>query len=402
MYQEKKSFHSLISAKSILPLDSVAFAAVPEELIEKSKMTKDVFIKEIMHNAPLISVILDTVFGRIGVMLIPIIYEELYHDNNLAGALQNAIVLAKTCGAKCASLTGLIPSATNYGLDIKIDYENSNFLLTTGHGTTVSAIVLNIEYALASTKRNIELEAIACVGLGSIGLTTLYLMLSVLKHPKKLILCDIFSKRKELENIKHKILNDFNYKGEVLIAQSLTGELPELIYSNATLLIGATNIPNIVSTTSLKPGTIIVDDSAPHIFDYSSCLKRFKEQKDILVLQGGKLTLPASINFFYSDIAELASPKKKLEKISRDKSNEIMGCTLGSILPLISDTILPTLGVVHTNTAVSYYNFLKERKIIASSLQCKDYYYKKNDIEKFSTLELPNSNGLCSGASNSS
>ena len=389
-YQEKKSFSSLISAKSILPLDSVAFAAIPEELMEKNMVTKDVFIKEIMHNSSLISVILDTFLGRIGVMLIPIVYEEIYQDNNLDDALQNAISLAKTCGAKCASLTGLIPSATNYGLDIKTDSENSNFLLTTGHGTTVSAIVLNIEYALASTKRNIELETIACVGLGSIGLTTLQLMLSVLKHPKKLILCDIFSKRKELENIKHKILNDFNYKGEVLIAQSSTGELPELIYRNATLLIGATNIPDIVSTDSLKPGTIIVDDSAPHIFDYSSCLKRFKEQKDILVLQGGKLTLPAPIKFFYSDIAELVSSKEKLEKMSCDRPNEIMGCTLGSILPLVSNTILPTLGIADTKTSISYYNFLKERKIIASSLQCKDYYYKKNDIEKFTAIELPN------------
>lgn len=65
---------------------------------------------------------------------------------------------------------------------------------------------------------------------------------------------------------------------------------------------------------------------------------------------------------------------------------EIMGCVLGSILPLASNKTPATLGLVETKTAISYYNFLKDQRIKGSSLQCEDYYYQQNDIAKFTDI----------------
>lgn len=381
---EKESFVSLILSKSIKGLDSVAFGTISHEMIEEMGITKEILVDEIMKNQPFLCSILDTFLGRIGLILIPVSYEEIYEDINLVNFLQDAINLASSCGAKCASLTGLIPSATNYGFDI--NKNNTNCLITTGHAATVASMVLNIKHVLHSTKRDLKQETVAYIGLGSIGLATLQLMLSVANQPKKLILCDLFSKKEDLENIKYMLLNNFNYKGEILIEKSLTGDIPELIYKDATLLIGATNIPNIVSYNLLKPKTIIVDDSAPHIFDLVKCLQRFKEQKDIFVLQGGKLTLPYKMYTSIFNIPKLSYFNKKVTKVINLKSSEIMGCTLGSILPIVSDKILPTLGKIDLKTSLAYYDFLINKKITASSLQCGNYYYTQDDIKNFVEL----------------
>ncbi|WP_425362758.1 hypothetical protein [Candidatus Tisiphia endosymbiont of Hybos culiciformis] len=387
IFPKEESLVSLVTSKKILSLDSIALGSIGLSTIQNSGMSKTDFIGKIMHNQSSSDIVIDTFLGRIGVFVIPIVSEEIYNDDGLVNALQDAIALAELCGAKCASLTGLIPSATNYGYDIKAKNKNPNFLITTGHGTTTSAMVLNIEHVLDSTRRNIELETLACIGLGSIGLTTLQLMLSVLKHPKKLILCDIFSKLGELEKISHMLSSHFNYKGEILIAESINCKLPELVYNEATLLVGATNVPNIVSHNLLKPGIIIVDDSAPHIFDPLNCIERFKKQKDILVLQGGKLTLPVPIHFTYYYDNSLGIGKTELEEVMvHSNLYEIMGCVLGSILPLASNKTPATLGLVETKIAISYYNFLKEQRIKGSSLQCEDYYYQQNDIVKFTNI----------------
>jgi predicted amino acid dehydrogenase len=384
IYRKNKSLISLITSNQIAGLDSVAFANISSHDIQNIGIDQSTYTAEIMNDQPLLFAILDTFFGRIGLVLIPIAHEEIYNNSNaLLHEINKAISLAKISGAKCASLTGLIPSATNYGYDLKIESNNSDFLVTTGHGTTVSAMIFNIEHVLNNVKRSIALETIAFVGLGSIGLTTLKLMLSVLTHPKKLIICDMFSKLKDLEQIASKLSLDFNYQGEVVVAGSVGFNVPQLIYDEATLVVGATNIPNILSTDLLKPGTIIVDDSAPHIFDPTTCIARFTKQKDVLVIQGGKLTLPTQTHFTYNYNLKSIFSKERFKKIISVKLNEIMGCTLGSVLPLASNNIPTTLGIVELEVATLYYKFLKKQRITASSLQCEGYYYKQDDIKQF-------------------
>jgi len=375
---------SFIKMNSYPPLDSIAFAEVYDDFAEKIGVSADFLINKIMKNKPFLYSVLDTMYGRIGVVLLPVKNKEVYISDSLLSIINEGISFAKSCGAKCASLTGLLPSATDYGNDI-VQYArengNSSFSLTTGHGSTIAAIVINIESILYQVKRNINKEVVSYVGLGSIGILTLNLMLLTLSHPKKIILCDLFSRRVDLEKIRDSLIINFGYDGEIHIAVGYdsNGHLPRIIYDEATLIIGATNVPNIVSTKLLKPGTIIIDDSAPHIFDLESCLSRFKNKKDILVLQAGKVTLPITISSILNDLEHSAIYETK----TCDNRNEIMGCTFGSILPLVSIKTCCTIGLVDLQIANAYYVFFLKEKVSASSLQCGQYYYTTQDLYEF-------------------
>jgi predicted amino acid dehydrogenase len=372
----KESLEVLIKNGNQPLLDSVALGSFLNHDLKMSKSDTKSFITDVMNNNPTLTAVLDTCLGRIGLITLPVLYEEIYLDDNLVQYVEQAVTLAESLGAKCVSLTDLIPSATNYAKAINTK-EDENVLLSTGHGVTVAAMVLRM------ANRDTALETVAFVGLGSIGLSTLELMLSVLKHPKKLILCDIYNKQQMLHDIHERIINHYHYKGEVVIAIPTALELPSIIYQEASMIIGATNIPNIIETPKLKPGTVIVDDSYPHIFDVDSCLIRVQEKKDIIVIHGGILTLPEpiSITFDHRFNSYFDAVKSRYE-------HEIMGCIVGSILPLIDKRILPTIGIVKSEIATSYYSALKENGIKSSSLQCESYHYTSDIIENFSQITI--------------
>ena len=205
----------------------------------------------------------------------------------------------------------------------------------------------------------------------------------MLKHPRESILCDVFNKQQELKKIYERVVNFHNFKGEISIVNPTGLEMPRLIYQEANIIIGATNIPNIVVTSMLKPGTIIVDDSYPYIFDVESCLERVSKTNDIIVMHGGILTLPKPATLL---IDYRLKKYSEHESISSDYKSEVMGCILGSILPLIDNRLLPTLGILKPEIAVLYYEVLKKKGIKGSSLQCAHYHYSKIDIEKFSQI----------------
>lgn len=374
---------NLIKNKKIKKIDSIAIANIFTNEIEAIGITKEEYIKSIMYESSELFAILETSLGRIGLCLIPVVHEEVYTNDKLLSEISKLIYKSIPAGTKSASLTGLIPSATNYGKDI--NNIPHGFIMTTGHGATVSAMVLNLENIMYITGRDISNEVIAFVGLGSIGLTTLRLVLTVLKHPKKILICDLFSKYLDLENIKLEICSELRFKGKVEIVQSENFDTSNEIYQSK-LIIGATNVPGILNTQKLKSGTIILDDTAPHIFDFNEVIDRFRKTTDILAIQGGKLMLPKEIKFTHNPAIKTLFSDERNKKIQSLNKNEIMGCTLGSILPQVSNLTPATIGKVQTSTAESYYNFFKMHNIKASLPQCMEYYYTKDEITKFSTF----------------
>ena len=107
-------------------------------------------------------------------------------------------------------------------------------------------------------------------------------MLRYLPHPAEIILCDVYSKFDFLSQTRQKIIDEFDFRGKVHIALSQPTVPPEIY--KATLIIGATNVPDILDITQLQPGTMIVDDSAPHCFRLEDAIQRFEEHADILFL----------------------------------------------------------------------------------------------------------------------
>src|SRR5439155_18327306 len=201
--------------------------------------------------------------------------------------LDEAVQVASCIGAQVVSLTGLLPSATDYGaalvryLGDRIEPRISN-----GHGTTIAAVGLSIEAALAAAGRPMCRERVGVLGLGSIGRGTLELVLRCMSAPAALILCDVHRQRESLDAIAGRV-RMLGFQGPVHVVTS-AGPVPDDFYG-ATLIVGATNAATVLDVNRVRPGTVIVDDSAPHCFDPAVARRRMESAADLVVAEGGMI-----------------------------------------------------------------------------------------------------------------
>ncbi|HEY9296096.1 MAG TPA: non-ribosomal peptide synthetase, partial [Phormidium sp.] len=295
---EQRSLLSLFAVGKIASVDSAALGYIPLSLLKETNLTRDEILQDWFDNLPMWDADMETKWGRIAGLTLPIFEDELYSDQQtLVQMVVESLEMAGRIGAKTVSLTGLIPSATDYGREIAKAIEGRNDLpkITTGHATTCSTVVLTIKKILQISNRSLQREKVAFIGLGSIGINTLRLMLKCLPHPQSIIVCDIYSKLESLQNLQRELSGDLGFRGSVQIAtSSSSSELPREIY-DATLIIGATNVPDILDIKRVKPGTLIVDDSGPHCFSPEQAIERFEKHKDILFTEGGALHAPDPI-----------------------------------------------------------------------------------------------------------
>jgi predicted amino acid dehydrogenase/acyl carrier protein len=376
---EQRSLLSLLAVGKIAPVDSAALGYLPLSLLKETKLTRDEVLQKWFDNLPMWDAVMETKWGRIAGLTLPIFEDELYSDQQtLVERVIEALEMAGRIGAKTVSLTGLIPSGTDYGRAIAKAIEGRNDLptITTGHATTCSSVVLTIKKILQISNRSLQGEKVAFIGLGSIGINTLRLMLKCLPHPQSIILCDIYSKQESLQNLQRELSDDLGFRGSVQIAiSSSSSELPSEIY-DATLIIGATNVPDILDIDRLKSGTLIVDDSGPHCFSPEQAIKRFEKHKDILFTEGGALHAPDSIE------TVIYLPQLMKKNMAEDSwSNEfkptnplnIMGCVMSSLLSSRFDNIKPTVGLPNLETCVQHYEGLERLGFQAADLHCEGY-----------------------------
>lgn len=374
---EQRSLLSLFAVGKLAPVDSAALGYLPPSLIQETSLSRHQFLVDWLDNLPMWDSVMETKWGRIAGLTLPIFEDELYSDQHkLVQLVIEALEMAGRAGAKTVSLTGLIPSATDYGRAIAQAIEGRNDLpkITTGHATTCSTVVLTIKKILEVSQRSLEQEKVAFIGLGSIGISTLRLMLKTLPHPESIILCDIYSKLNFIESVQQELMNAYGFQGQIQIATSAS-ELPPEIY-DATLIIGATNVPDILDIKLLKPGTLIVDDSGPHCFSSEQAIKRFEEHKDILFTEGGVLqaTHPIKTVLYLPEWIKNNLTEDLWESDFKPTNpHNITGCVLSSLLSSRFDDMKPTVGLVDVETCVQHYQGLERLGFQAADLHCEGY-----------------------------
>ena len=149
-----------------------------------------------MPRSVALDLIVETPLGSVGLFMLPLTTNQVTSGRTSAApapcrrhaaclglrrALRGAdrpdslgdAAMARQCRRACGAKRDLAPS-------------------TTGHATTVAAVVLNLAALLGEAGRGIEDETVMFYGIGSIGLGALRLMLDVLPHPAELHLCDPF------------------------------------------------------------------------------------------------------------------------------------------------------------------------------------------------------------------
>jgi len=252
--------------------------------------------------------------------------------------------------------------------------------ITTGHATTGASVVMAVKGILQKGGRVIEQERVGFIGIGSVGITTLRLMLKCLPHPKEITLCDIYSKIEFLEKIRKDILNDTGFRGKVHIAAS-HGMTPSEIY-NSSLIVGATNVPDILDISRVKAGTMIVDDSAPHCFVSELAIQRLRSQEDILFTEGGVLRSPYAVNhlIYLPRHLEKSIPLSDMPNLG---TNEITGCIFSGLLSSRFEDIKPTVGLTEMDVCLQHYGILDRLDFQSADLHCEEYVLPKELILNF-------------------
>jgi amino acid adenylation domain-containing protein len=371
---ERRSLLSLFAVGKIAPVDAAAISYLPNEFLESNDaQTRDQIIHQGLDNLPLWYSVLETKWGRIALLLIPKFANEVY-SNDLLDNIIDAMEMAGRIGARTVSLTGLIPSATDYGCAIKDRKDLPT--VTTGHATTTATVIMTIKKMLNLTNRDITKERIAFLGLGSIGYNSLRLMLRVLDHPAEIILCDI--------NRDVLTTAELNFDGKIRILVAEGNSVPDEIY-DASMIIGATNVPDILDINKVKPGTMIVDDSAPHCFMPEIAIERFKNKADILFSEAGVMKSAEPI------IEQLHLPRNLEDQISntqlkyllKHNPSEITGCIFSSLQTSVFEDIKATTGTIEEQETVKAYENLCSLNFEAADLHCEEYILSEEGIEKF-------------------
>lgn len=387
---ERRSALSLFALDKIAPVDAASLS-----YLIASDFSEPQVVKTWFADLPFCRRIIDTFLGRTASIVLPCFDTELYTDEaKLVRVILDGLRLAKQLGARTVSLTGLLPSATQYGRTIQTTAGEIPGLppVTTGHATTAATVVLTVKRILEESQRDLTQECVGVLGLGSIGMASLYLMLHRLPHPREIILCDLYSKLPALERVKQDIMTKFGFRGPVHIGQAYEKQsAPPALYE-ATLIIGATNIPAILDVDRLHPGALIVDDSGPHCFDPALAIKRLHEQNDILFTEGGVLQLPYKLQETRFLPQELSQQKElvDLERVFAKNWTHhplyMTGCIFSGLLSSHFEQLQPTVGIVETETSGQHYEKLEQLGFQAAGLHCEEYTISPEQIRRFRNL----------------
>jgi hypothetical protein len=242
--------------------------------------------------------------------------------------------------------------------------------------------VLSLRGMLEATGTDISAERLAVLGAGSIGVSALRLLLNLGQHPAELLLCDIYERRAELAQLRDELVTQHGFNGKVQLIGS-RGQAPEEIY-RASLIIGATNVGNVLDVDALLPGTKIVDDSAPHCFDVQKAITRLERQGDILFTEGGLLRASSRIDEVrYIPHPDLKpNPFRALHVFARAE-DEIMGCVLSGLLAHRFPQARPTLGLMDLSTCRHELSRLTQLGFRSARLSCLNYFLPAEAIRAF-------------------
>src|SRR6185312_10819453 len=116
----------------------------------------------------------------------------------------------------------------------------------------------------------------------------------------------------------------------------------------------------ILDIGRVAPGTIVVDDSAPHAFRSDEAMRRFEERGDILVNEGGLLRAPEPlpIRAYVPDELEPWLRAGLMQLVAQSDPRLITGCILSGLLSARFAHLTPTIGLVGRRAALDHYETL--------------------------------------------
>ncbi|MCA0350575.1 MAG: amino acid adenylation domain-containing protein [Chloroflexi bacterium] len=298
--------------------------------------------------------VLQTPIGASAMLCLPWFAEELHSENapQLEAEIAKGMLLAQTQGVRCVSLAGMLPALSGYGFGVLRLLAGNNQAtpaLTTGHATTVVAVIQTIEAALKATGRLLEGCTMAFVGLGSIGQAVLQVLLKTLPHPRSLILCDTTGHVPRLKALAQSLAQDLGYQGTIRVMAS-EGKVPAAIYQ-AQVIVAATSSPEIIDVERLQARTIVIDDSFPACLDTGAAIQRMQRAGDVLIVGGGQLACGPSLRTIDLPIDNPGLRQRIMAEVIPDSA---ASCQLEALLWAADPNLPLTHGLVSADAALRY------------------------------------------------
>lgn len=396
---ERRPLLTLLAAGKIAPVDAAALAYLPASLPALLDVPREEIVEDWFGRLPLFAGVLSTTLGRVGLVLLPHFDDDLYQAlPELRSALHEGVEIGRQIGAQTISLTGLLPAVTDQGRDLLAPPEPPSATaeweapraappaLTTGHATTAATVVLSVARILAESGRDLAQETVAVLGVGSVGLAALRLLLRCLPEPERILLCDLYRRRDHLGAIRRELIDVYGVTARIDTLET-RDDVPPALYE-ASLVIGATNVGGVLDVARLRPGTLIVDDSAPHCFDRAAAELRFRERGDVLFTEGGVLKAP-------EPIPRLLYLPRGAERLARllpgglpgmpgvSRADEITGCVLSSLLSTRFADLPPTIGEVDPDVSVRHYERLRALGYDGADLHCEGFALAPESVARF-------------------
>ncbi|MEU3795611.1 amino acid adenylation domain-containing protein [Streptomyces fructofermentans] len=311
----------------------------------------------------------ETPLGRSGFVCVPLFADELALDGGLVGHTARAVSLSSDLGARCVSLAGMIPSLTSYGFDVLRSVEGPA-VVTTGHAATVVSVVRTVHAALDATGRDLADLDTAFVGLGSIGASSLELLLTLAaRPPRRLVLCDVPGSRPRLTELARR-LRERGLAGEVVTAVSSDGALPDAVYGAGLLVTAVSGNTAVLDADRLRPGTTVVDDSFPHCFDTVRALARMRDRRDVLLLGGGLLHVGTARREVADDLPAAAAAGYLAQPWIE---GTLASCRTESLLRAAVPELPPVRGLVTGDVALAYARAVERAGVTAAPLHLLGY-----------------------------
>jgi hypothetical protein len=149
---------------------------------------------------------------------------------------------------------------------------------------------------------------------------------------------------------------------------------PAEVY-DASLLLSATSATHLLDVDRLRPGTLVVDDSAPHCFEPRRAIRRFQEKRDVLFTEAGALRSHRTIG----EIRELTFATgwdQKIRaalKLLHPTEDTLMGCVFSSILSSRFADAPCLVGTPTPRDLDLHYRKLRELRFEAARPYVEDY-----------------------------
>ncbi|GAA2899969.1 hypothetical protein GCM10010517_65550 [Streptosporangium fragile] len=309
-----------------------------------------------------------TPLGRSGFVCLPLFADELAPGGTLTGQTADAVKYAASLGARCVSLAGMIPSHTGYGFGV-LKESGPATVVTTGHAVTAVSVVKTIHAALEATGRDLGELTVTVAGLGSVGSSSLELLLTrAPRPPARLLLCDIAGSRPRLKELA----DSLHARGLAPAAEIVEAgpALPAEVYEADLVVTAVSGGTAVLDTARLRPGTIVVDDSFPHCFDTAQAVTRMRRTRDVLIVGGGLLECGDAERH----VADGLPPAAVAGYAARSWiPRTIASCRLESLLHAAVPGLPPVHGLVDARLALTYWNAVEKTGVRAAPLHLLDH-----------------------------